>query len=272
MNMFTATSVSLALLAVALPCSARSTDQDAEVEVAIVGAHGGRFRTIPVRSESPDVHRAYLEARDRATYRIRVRNRTAGRIGLVIAVDGRNIISGRRSELERGERMYVLDAWESAEYEGWRTGAERVNAFYFTDWPDSYAEAFGDRSARGVIAVAVFRERHPPVRSYSTPVPDSREQSAAAGKTAPESRSEKRGASERPGTGFGDEVHSPSRRVAFDAQRTPAASYFIKYEWREALCRRGLIECDRQERNRFWDEDERYGFAPYPPGRRVSSF
>lgn len=270
MNVLKVAWASLVLLGIALPCSARSDHQHAEadVDVQIVGAHGGRFRTIPVTSESPNVHRAYLEARDRAAYRIRVHNRTGGRVGLVIAVDGRNIISGRRSELERGERMYVLDAWESAEYEGWRTGADRVNEFYFTDWPDSYAEAFGDRSARGVIAVAVYRERQRPGHSYSAPVPELRERSAAA----PGARSDKRGESEQPGTGFGEEIHSPSRRVAFDPQRSPAASYFIKYEWRDALCRRGVIECDRRERNRFWDEDERFGFAPYPPGRRVRSF
>ena len=49
---------------------------------------------------------------------------------------------------------------------GWRASLEAVNEFYFTDWKDSYAEAFGDRSARGVIAVAVYREVPPPRPVY----------------------------------------------------------------------------------------------------------
>jgi hypothetical protein len=46
---------------------------------------------------------------------------------------------------------------------------------------------------------------------------------------------------------------------------------FIKYEWPETLCRKG-IACDdeypreRRHRNRFWPDDGQ-GFAPYPPGR-----
>ena len=45
------------------------------------------------------------------------------------------------------------------DYAGWRANLDAINEFYFTDWSDSYAEAFGDRSARGVIAVAVYRRR-----------------------------------------------------------------------------------------------------------------
>ena len=60
--------------------------------------------------------------------------------------------------LRADERMYVLPPHESATYEGWRTERDTVNRFYFTEPGDSYAAAFGDRSAMGVIAVAAFRE------------------------------------------------------------------------------------------------------------------
>jgi hypothetical protein len=76
------------------------------------------------RSWGGDVYRAYLEARREARYRIRVHNRSGGRVGVVIAVDGRNIISGARSELARGEPMYILDPRESESCEGWRAGEQ----------------------------------------------------------------------------------------------------------------------------------------------------
>ena len=60
-----------------------------------------------------------------------------------------NIISGARSDLRRQEPMYVLEPGVTEAYSGWRRNLQAVNEFYFTDWADSYAEAFGDRSAQG---------------------------------------------------------------------------------------------------------------------------
>lgn len=42
-----------------------------------------------------------------------------------------------------------------------------------------------------------------------------------------------------------------------------AERHFLKYEWRDTLCRKGILDC-RTSRNRFWDDDAEY--APYPPG------
>lgn len=247
----------------------------ADVDVVIVSPRGWEFPTYPVRSGRSDVHRAYLEALNQEPYRIRVSNRSGQRVGLVIAVDGRNIISGQKSDLTPGERMYVLDPWESAEYEGWRTSGQRVHEFYFTEWADSYAQSFGDRSARGVIAVAVYREVHR--RAYDDERltrpqanreagEESRAEAPAAAQDSAVAKGERSRAAE-PGTGFGEEVYSPSRRVEFHPERRAASRHFFKYEWREALCRRGVTDCDGRERNRFWDDDERFGYAPYPPRR-----
>ncbi|MDX1607184.1 MAG: hypothetical protein R3202_13415, partial [Candidatus Competibacterales bacterium] len=138
-----------------LPLSALARDA---LEVTLIADRGGALREYPVERRR-DLYRAYVEARPGAEYGIRVRNRTNDRIGVVIAVDGRNIISGRRSDLRPDERMYVLGPYESQVYRGWRTGRDRVNRFYFTDAGDSYAAAWGDYSAMGVVAVAVYRER-----------------------------------------------------------------------------------------------------------------
>ena len=154
----------------------------APVSIEIVGPDGRTFREFPLDSRDGAL-RSYLQAEKGARYQVRVRNTSGARLGLVIAVDGRNIINGKKSELSRTEPMYVLDAWDTQEYAGWRASLDAINEFYFTDWSDSYAEAFGDRSARGVIAVAVYREVPPPppvAQEY-----DANEGQRSAGAAAP---------------------------------------------------------------------------------------
>ncbi len=215
-----------------------------------------------------DTYRSYLEARKGEKYGIRIRNNTGGRIAVVVAVDGRNIISGGRSDLRGDERMYVLAPYESATYEGWRTARDTVNRFYFTEPSDSYAAAFGDRSAMGVIAVAVYREAEAPrTTRMDNGAPSARPRmekgadvpGAASRSFAPEKKSGSAG------TGFGEETASPSIQVAFRPEPRAAERHFMKYEWRDTLCRKGIVDC-RWSGNRFWDDD---GYAPYPPGRRA---
>ena len=240
-----------------------------DVEVEVIGDRGGALPEYPLRREErPGIYKAYLEARRNERYSIRVRNRTDRRIGVVIAVDGRNIISGARSELAADERMYVLGPREQETYEGWRSGKNRVNRFYFTQAGESYAESWGDSSAMGVIAVAAFQEvsrawdregdRYNAQRGSRAPSPE-----AAPSASAPRRSAE-------PGTGYGETEWSPSRQVEFSPERRPFSQFFIKYVWRDTLCRQGVIECDRGERrpsrNRFWD-DSNDQFAPPPPRR-----
>lgn len=208
--------------------------------------------------------RAYLEAERHHNYGIRVRNHSNRRIGLVIAVDGRNIISGQQSDLQAGEPMYVLGAYGQATYRGWRTSDSNVQRFVFTDAENSYAEAWGDRSAMGVIAVSAFREVpvvQPPGRSDR--------KSMAPGANAPgDVRAGKSMESaDAAGTGFGDSHASRSVRVHFRPARHAFAQQFLKYEWRETLVRLGIIR-QSPPVNRFWPErlGQSQNFAPYPPG------
>jgi len=134
-----------------------------DVEIEVIGDRGRSLSEYPLESEDrPGIYKAYLEAKRGQNYSIQIRNRTNQRVGVVVAVDGRNIISGARSELRSDERMYVLGPYQKETYEGWRTGKNRVNRFYFTDAGDSYSGAWGDYSAMGVIAVAAFREAYQP--------------------------------------------------------------------------------------------------------------
>jgi FtsP/CotA-like multicopper oxidase with cupredoxin domain len=245
-HVWTATAVVLAAL-LASPAFASHRHQDVTVE--IVDRNGNSFQQFPVSA-----NRAYLRAENGERYRIRVRNHTGERIGLVIAVDGRNIISGQRSDLARTEPMYILSPWEADDYSGWRTSLAEVHEFYFTEWEDSYAEAFGDRSARGVIAVAVYRENVPRQELRERESKSARAPAPATADAAAE-----------PGTGFGDARDEAAVRVAFNAAARASSKLFLKYEWPKSLCRRGLMTCD-DDRNRFWNDDE-LAFAPPPPRR-----
>jgi hypothetical protein len=236
------------------------------VTVEIVAPDGRVFREFPVEARDGAL-RSYLQAEKGARYEVRVRNHTGERLGLVIAVDGRNIVNGLKSELSRTEPMYVIDAWSTQEYAGWRANLESINEFYFTEWSDSYAEAFGDRSARGVIALAVYREVPPPVYPPSRIRPESAADASErpAAPVPPGSASEKAARrDESAGTGYGDRRDDRAVRVRFVARQAADSRHFIKYEWRDTLCRKRVIDCG--ENNRFWDEST-LGFAPPPPRR-----
>jgi hypothetical protein len=233
----------------------------APVSIEIVAADGRTFREFPVDARDGSM-RSYLQAEKGARYQVRVHNTSGERLGLVIAVDGRNIISGAKSELARDEPMYVLDGWDSQSYAGWRANLAAINEFYFTDWSGSYAEAFGDRSARGVIAVAVYREVAPPRPVYQARPEEERSADVAAPAASASQKAERQARADSAGTGYGDRRIDRAVQVDFVAQSDPDSRHFIKYEWRDTLCRKRVIECG--EPNRFWDEST-LGFAPPPP-------
>jgi hypothetical protein len=254
------------------------------VEVRIVNDEGRTLPTYPVKIDY-GVRKAYTEAVKGDHYRIEVRNLLDRRIGLVIAVDGRNIISGTKSWLRNNERMYILEPYSSGSFAGWRTAQDRINRFYFTDVPDSYAAAFGDESAMGVIAVAVY----PELKRCDLPMPLSRmspsllreQEGKGTGQTdkaqakppapaASKDHLEKKAARseqamESAGTGYGRDEYSPSHIVSFEPEKRTAETIYLKYEWRSTLCKLGVVECSPKSRrtpNRLWDND---GYVPPPP-------
>ena len=237
------------------------------IEVSIA-ADNGRILPFYSTKSHPTLKKVYAEAVKGDHYRIIVRNKLNRRVGLVVAVDGRNIISGQKSWLKNNERMYILDPYATNEFSGWRTAQDKINRFYFTDVPDSYAAAFGDESAMGVIAVVAYPEiqRYEPPMDHSFLESQKREGSVAKDKANSPSVQSK--ASESAGTGYGREEYSPSYRVSFDPENRAVESILIKYEWRETLCGLKIINCGRPQRyshNRIWDND---GYVPPPPCRR----
>lgn len=247
------------------------------VEVRVLSESGSELPFYPVSARYPS-KKVYAEAVKGDHYRIMVRNKLNRRVGVVIAVDGRNIVSGQKSWLKNNERMYILEPYERYEYAGWRTGQDRINRFFFTELPDSYAASFGDQSAMGVIAVAVY----PEVQRYEPPVQYRSQHSGsgapAAEAPAPSAASERKRSAAAPaakveamdrsaGTGYGRSEYSPSQVVAFEPERRSVENLYIKYEWRSTLCKMRIVSCAHPypgNNNRLWDHG---GYVPPPPGR-----
>jgi len=256
------------MTAAATPASSHTRDRSREaVSIEMVSDSGRTYQAIPhrdFRKQGTHVIKQYLEARKGENYGIIIRNRTPGRIGVVIAVDGRNIISGKKSHLRNSEAMYVVNGYGSGRYNGWRTANDRIHKFYFTDIGDSYAKkTFKDTSAMGVIAVTVYREKERP-----RPLHRHQNKKSAPAAPAPSTESAGKGAAgrlqdETAGTGFGDKQYSPSIRVAFEPERRPIQKTLVKYEWRKVLCSKGILQCPTVLGNRLWDEGD---YAPFPPG------
>ena len=207
----------------------------------------------------------FMEAAKGQRYSVQVRNKSDRRIGVVIAVDGRNIIDGKKSDLNRTERMYIIGPYEANTFEGWRTGMDRTNRFYFTEQSDSYAEkVFADASAMGTIALAVYREKVSEIVPYSGKSSRMKDGPAGGAPCPPSAsssadRSELK-KSEQAGTGFGETTHSPAYVVHFDPEQTTSEKIVLKYEWRSELCKKGIVPCSPKDR--LWPDD--FGFATIP--------
>jgi len=256
------------IAAEAVPVHAHQEIQEGETAcIEIISENGSALLNIPYKDSwksNTRIIRKYLEAKKGENYGIVIRNMTPGRIGVVIAVDGRNIISGKKSDLKNSEEMYLVNGYDHVRYDGWRTANDTVHKFYFTDTADSYTmRTFEDSSAIGVIAVAVYREKEP-----QRPLHESKRQKT--GPPAPSAGSlagnrSEAARDESAGTGFGDVQYSPVIKVAFEPENHPVQKTLIKYEWREVLCKKAILQCQTEARNRLWNEEN---YAPYPPGYR----
>lgn len=266
------------MLSLTAPCLASNkfNQNYHPVEIEIFADNGSRFSIYPVTQRHlKNEYRAYVEALNGENYSLNIRNHSNKRLGLVIAVDGRNIISGKKSKLKHNENMYILGPNETQSYSGWRTSSKDIHRFYFTEAEDSYAHAFEDDSAMGVIAVAVYEEKQPLFTRHdkkstakpSVQAPSRAQQSGATNDSVLADQAEKEA-----GTGFGEHQTSHVRQVQFNAKRSALSKSFYKYEWRETLCQKNIIDCGyhrHDKKNRFWPRDDyEVGYAPHPPTQR----
>jgi hypothetical protein len=230
--------------------------------------------------------RFYFQAFKGRNYALSIHNRTGERIGVLIAVDGLNVVSGDRSSLAAGEEMYVLGPWETAVIRGWRTSLDEVRQFVFVDEQRSYAERTGQANGdMGWIRVLSFRENRPLAWGgdkmlYRRGLEDERGQAAAP--PAPETMARKpaerddasrpeanakdqvRAQEEQnfPGTGWGERRGDQARRVQFDPQSYASDQLVLRYEYESGLRALGIFP-DRRYRLRE-RESGQLGFAQPP--------
>ena len=145
----------IAMLAAALPATAYFPSGSL-VSVDVYDRADGT--SLPVYGKDG---RRYVVGVPGHEYAVRIRNCTGERILAVTSVDGVNVVTGETASPDQSG--YVIGAWESVEIAGWRKSFERTAAFYFTDLGDSYAGRTGRPANVGVIGVAVFREKSPPI-------------------------------------------------------------------------------------------------------------
>jgi hypothetical protein len=246
--------------------------------------------------------RYYLEAREGCAYSVRLENRTGERLGVVLSVDGLNVVSG---EQDRGPgRMYVLDPWGEASVAGWRTSLDEIRRFTFVNERASYAARSGKANARmGWIEVAVYRERRPwtiwpwrdrvsperreragdegrespAERAAPTPAPETPRDADAAGTLSPEQADRLRGLGygepgpaevaprkSYPGTGWGPSAVDRVEVVRFEPERRPAERVTLRYEYYDALVALGIVPRPWHARDRLMERERGRGFAKPP--------
>lgn len=229
----------------------------------------------------------YVAGRPGERYAVRLTNRSAERVLVVLSVDGVNAVSGETAT--PAQTGYVLSPWQSADITGWRKSDDEAAAFYFTALPDSYAARTDRPFNVGVIGVAVFRERVSLPRPQPfEPVPysrgrqdgatrqeserrmndsDSADGSLASSSASPApstSPARERDAavaqrSDKLGTGHGEREHSPIGRTAFErATSQPAEIVQVRYDSHANLVASGVIAPRRAVPDPF------PGFVPDP--------
>ncbi|MGE5234598.1 MAG: hypothetical protein ACM3OB_10855 [Acidobacteriota bacterium] len=224
--------------------------------------------------------RIYVEALAGRDYALRLRNPTGRRVAVALSVDGLNTIDARSSTAREGSK-WILGPYETLTLEGWQTSSSAARRFFFTSESASYGAWLGKTENLGVISAVVFRERVPQpapigpldLERQGGPAPRQKAAgdapSAAAGAAAPSARTEDSRADEYAATGIGRRIDHPVERVEFEAEPTPAACLEVRYEYRPALVRLGLLPAprpvpdplERRERAHGFVEP---GFAPDP--------
>ena len=227
--------------------------------------------------------RYYVEARRGGRYALRLANRTGERVAVLMTVDGINVISGDKQRADEQGRMYVLDPWESALIQGWRTSLDDVRRFTFVDEQASYAARSGKSNSRmGWIEMSVFRERQryaqrrPDVGRAEPYTAGSRDDAPAAAAPRAQAESESRAressdgakkagaAGAYPGTGWGEQTHDAVQLVDFEAQSAPAERITLRYEYASGLRALGILPW-RYTRDRLQERDRGEGGFVQPP-------
>ena len=224
----------------------------------------------------------YVEALRGREYAIRLRNNTGRRVAVALSVDGLNSIDAK-STTARDASKWVLGPWETAVISGWQTSSDHARRFFFTSEEKSYGAWLGETDDLGVISAAFFREAEvprPQAKRVQPMAPEAdagsrgRNEAPAAGAAqgAPsESKAERQAESkdarsdEYAATGIGRRVDAPVYSVDVKLERNPAATVSIRYEYRDALVRLGVLPAPRPTPDPLARRERARGFQEFAP-------
>ena len=286
----TALALAAALLLPQMPASALSpVTPQKPVSVSIIDRDSGRPLDFWYKDGRP-----YVAGRPSARYAIRVENRSAGRVLVVLSVDGVNVISGDTAALS--QTGYVLGAGERYDITGWRKSDSQIAAFEFAALSGSYAARTGRPGNVGVIGMAAFLEK--PQQPPAPPIAGNRYESAGEARqragaepadsgppipapsttAAPASKAEssadsassvaaapRRAEAERLGTAHGQREWSAISHTRFERlSSTPQDVVEIAYDSYPNLMAAGVIP-RRAPIARAFPKDDPRGYVPDPP-------
>jgi hypothetical protein len=230
--------------------------------------------------------RRYVEALEGEEYVLRVRNPLPVRVAVALSVDGLNTIDARRTSSWHASK-WVIEPYQTIHVSGWQMSSSRARRFYFTTERESYAARLGRASDLGVITAVFYREQ---TGGVVTPAPrddDSRVEPLRRSRSGETQRSERgveygagrsagtmkapapRPDDEHAATGIGRSVAHDVTWIDMRLEQRPAAEVSIRYEYRDALVRLGVLPrprpyddpLRRRERSRGF-EDSRYSPEP----------
>jgi hypothetical protein len=236
--------------------------------------------------------RRYIEALENAEYELRIHNPTGARVAVALAVDGLNSIDARHTAAWDAHK-WVIEPYGTIYVRGWQMSSESARRFYFITERDSYAAKLGQASNLGLISAVFFRERRPITILPVTPAPrrsEEREKDDRSGwpssgtnnQSAPSSAPSSTGEASRDSakqrsvspsyypppddesaaTGIGRSVSNGVQWIKMDLDPRPAGEVTIRYEYRSALVRLGIIPRDYPRPDVLNRRERAQGFEP----------
>jgi len=227
--------------------------------------------------------RRYIEALENAEYELRIHNPTGSRVAVALSVDGLNSIDARHTSAWDAHK-WVIVPYGTISVRGWQMSSENARRFYFTTERDSYAAKLGQAANLGVISAVFFRERNPITIMPITPspprptykeedrirVPESNNQvSPSSAGEAKRDAVKSRSAQPYPppddesaATGIGRTVSNSVQWIKMDLDPRPAGDVTIRYEYRPALVRLGIIPRDYPRPGVLDRRERAQGFEP----------
>jgi len=253
------------------PAEAPATDNGFSIEVLVSGAP---------TTEYAARGRRYIEALENAEYELRIHNPTASRVAVAVSVDGLNTIDARHTSAWDAHK-WVIDPYGTITVRGWQMSSENARRFYFTTERESYAAKLGQAANLGLISAVFFRERAPITIMKAPPKPiygTGEDRSAPKDSTRAESAPAQGGTAnsvnrntvqpypppddESAATGIGRSVRYDVQWIHMDLDPKAAGEITIRYEYRAALVKLGIIPRDYPEPNVLDRRERAQGFEP----------